>query len=186
MVKGDSLLIIRQVQGVWKVQKDSLRPLLQQVIQLPRWFVECQFRHIPRDKNAMAHELESKIVAQEVRVHVINMPSYKGRENLEEEEFVLRTGRARKELSYHRRLAVTRCAQRYVIIHDDLYLKDVDSVFRKLVRLRYQDGSSMAEHMNAFQGLIHQTTALKVPLADEVLALFLLGSLPETWETLVP
>ena len=29
------------------------------------------------------------------------------------------------------------------------------SVFRKLVRLRYQDGSNMAEHMNAFQGLIH-------------------------------
>ena len=24
------------------------------------------------------------------------------------------------------------------------------SVFRKLVKLRYQDGSSMAEHMNAF------------------------------------
>ena len=59
------------------------------------------------------------------------------------------------------------------------------SVFRKLVRLRYQDGSSMAEHMNAFQGLIHQATSLEVPLADEVLALFLLGSLPETWETLV-
>ena len=39
--------------------------------------------------------------------------------------------------------------------------------------------------MNAFQGLIHQTTALEVPLGDEVLALFLLGSLPETWETLV-
>ena len=36
MVKGDSLLIIRQVQGVWKVQKDSLRPLLQQVMQLQR------------------------------------------------------------------------------------------------------------------------------------------------------
>ena len=59
------------------------------------------------------------------------------------------------------------------------------SVFRKLVRLRYQDGSNMAEHMNAFQGLIHQATSLEVPLADEVLALFLLGSLPETWETLV-
>ena len=59
------------------------------------------------------------------------------------------------------------------------------SVFRKLVTLRYQDGSSMAENMNAFQGLAHQTTALEVPLADEVLALFLLDSLPETWETLV-
>ena len=52
------------------------------------------------------------------------------------------------------------------------------SVFRKLVRLWYQDGSSMTEHMNAFQGLIHQATSLEVPLADEVLALFLLGSLP--------
>ena len=34
MVTGDSLLIIRQVQGAWKVQKDSLCPLLQQVMQL--------------------------------------------------------------------------------------------------------------------------------------------------------
>ena len=59
------------------------------------------------------------------------------------------------------------------------------SVFRKLVRLRYQDGSIMAEHMNAFQGLIHQATSLEVPLANEVLALFLLGSLPDSWETLV-
>ena len=37
------------------------------------------------------------------------------------------------------------------------------SVFRKIVRLRYQDGSSMAKHMNAFQELINQTTSLEVP-----------------------
>ena len=29
------------------------------------------------------------------------------------------------------------------------------SVFRKIVRLRYQEGSSMVEHLNAFQGLIN-------------------------------
>ena len=29
------------------------------------------------------------------------------------------------------------------------------SVFKKIVRLRYQDGSSMAEHLIAFQGLIN-------------------------------
>ena len=39
--------------------------------------------------------------------------------------------------------------------------------------------------MNAFQGLINQTTSLEVPLADEVLALLLLRSLPDSWETLV-
>ena len=43
----------------------------------------------------------------------------------------------------------------------------------------------MAEHLNAFQGLINQTTSLEVPLADEVLALLLLGSLPDSWEMLV-
>ena len=43
----------------------------------------------------------------------------------------------------------------------------------------------MAEHMNAFQGLINQTTSFKVPLANEVLALLLLESLPDSSETLV-
>ena len=47
-------------------------------------------------------------------------------------------------------------------------------VFRKIVRLWYQDGSSMAEHINAFQGLMNQTTSLEVPLADEILALLML------------
>ena len=59
------------------------------------------------------------------------------------------------------------------------------SVFRKLVRLRYQDGSSMAEHLNTFQGLVSQTISLEIPLAHEVLTLLLLGSLPDSWETLV-
>ena len=43
----------------------------------------------------------------------------------------------------------------------------------------------MIKHMNAFQGLINQTTSLEVPLADKVLALLLLGSLPDSWEMLI-
>ena len=59
------------------------------------------------------------------------------------------------------------------------------SVFRKIVRLWYQDGSSMAEHINAFEGLTNETTSREVPLTDEVLALLLLGSLSDSWEMLV-
>ena len=59
------------------------------------------------------------------------------------------------------------------------------SVFRKIMRLRYQDGSSMAEHINAFHGLMNQTTALEVPLVDEVFTLLSLGSLLDNWETLI-
>mgnify|MGYP000320677529 CR=1 FL=1 len=43
----------------------------------------------------------------------------------------------------------------------------------------------MVEHMNALQGLINPTTSLEVLLADEVLALLLLRSLLDSWETLV-
>ena len=51
------------------------------------------------------------------------------------------------------------------------------SIFRKIVRLRYQDGSSM--------GLINQITSLEAPLANEVLTLLLLGSLLDSWVTLI-
>ena len=66
------------------------------MMQLQRRFVECQFRHIPRDKNARAHELASKIVAQEVGVHALNMSLYKGRESLEEEERVFKDKKGEK------------------------------------------------------------------------------------------
>ena len=59
------------------------------------------------------------------------------------------------------------------------------SVFRKIVRLRYQDSSIMAEHINTFHGLMNQTSTLEIPLADKVFALLLMGSLPDSWETLV-
>ena len=58
-------------------------------------------------------------------------------------------------------------------------------MFRKLVRLIYQDGSSMIEHLNTFQGLESQTISLEVPLAYEELTLLLLGSLLDSWETLI-
>ena len=43
----------------------------------------------------------------------------------------------------------------------------------------------MAKHINAFQGLTNRTTSLEVPLVDEILTLLLLGSLSDSWETLV-
>ena len=58
------------------------------------------------------------------------------------------------------------------------------SVFWKLVRLKYQDGSNMAEHMNAFQGLINRATSIEVRLVDEVLALLLLCSLLDSCQML--
>ena len=42
----------------------------------------------------------------------------------------------------------------------------------------------MANHVNAFQGIINQLPSMGISFEDEVRALLLLGSLPNTWETL--
>ncbi|CAL2270430.1 unnamed protein product [Prunus armeniaca] len=59
------------------------------------------------------------------------------------------------------------------------------SVIRWLVNLKYRDGRSVIEHLSDFQGLINLLTNMKMVLDDELQALVLLSSLPDSWDTLV-
>ncbi|CAL2258123.1 unnamed protein product [Prunus armeniaca] len=54
------------------------------------------------------------------------------------------------------------------------------SVIRQLVNLKYKDGRSVTEHHNDFQGLINQLTNMQMVLDDELQALVLLSSLPDS------
>jgi len=58
-------------------------------------------------------------------------------------------------------------------------------VIKRLAKLECRDGSSVIEHLNVFQGRINQLSAMKINLDDEVQALLLLSSLPDSWNTLV-
>jgi transposase InsO family protein len=58
-------------------------------------------------------------------------------------------------------------------------------VIRRLVNLKYKDGHSVTEHLSNFQGLLNDLSTMKLALDDEVQALLLLSSLPDSWETLV-
>ncbi|KAK9050656.1 hypothetical protein SSX86_030374 [Deinandra increscens subsp. villosa] len=53
---------------------------------------------------------------------------------------------------------------------------------KQLMSLRYRDGSSMSGHLNVFQGLINRLSEMGVEIDDEVQALWLLGTLPDSWE----
>ena len=53
------------------------------------------------------------------------------------------------------------------------------------MNLKYKDGNSVAEHLNNFQELLNELSTMKLELDDEVQALLLLSSLPNSWETLV-
>lgn len=56
----DSELIVRQVQGIYKVKNAQLKPLFNQVADLLDSFQSWDIRHVPREKNARADELANK------------------------------------------------------------------------------------------------------------------------------
>ncbi|KAE8660874.1 hypothetical protein F3Y22_tig00116946pilonHSYRG00054 [Hibiscus syriacus] len=59
------------------------------------------------------------------------------------------------------------------------------NLVRRLVKLEYKDDQSMIEHLNNFKGLVNQLTKTEIKIDDELQALLLLSSLPESWDTLV-
>nr|KYP66486.1 Retrovirus-related Pol polyprotein from transposon TNT 1-94 [Cajanus cajan] len=58
-------------------------------------------------------------------------------------------------------------------------------MMRKLMNLKLQEGRAVAEHLNDFEGLVMQLISAGLTLEDEMQALLLLGSLPDSWDTLV-
>jgi ribonuclease HI len=58
-VLGDSLLVINQVNGVYKVKSDDLRELHEKAINLKKQFKIIEFNHVYRENNKRADELSN-------------------------------------------------------------------------------------------------------------------------------
>jgi formyltetrahydrofolate-dependent phosphoribosylglycinamide formyltransferase len=56
-VFSDSELLVKQVNGQYKVKSEQIRPLFRQAIDLINDFEDCKVKHITRDKNKQADEL---------------------------------------------------------------------------------------------------------------------------------
>lgn len=56
-VKGDSQLIVRQVNGEWKTREPRLRKLRDRAQELVEEFEQFEIRHISREENGEADEL---------------------------------------------------------------------------------------------------------------------------------
>jgi ribonuclease HI len=56
-VKSDSLLLVNQLTGAFRVRTPHLQPLYERARELARGFPSVRFEHVPRDQNAEADRL---------------------------------------------------------------------------------------------------------------------------------
>ncbi|KAJ0570275.1 putative ubiquitinyl hydrolase 1 [Helianthus annuus] len=68
------------------------------------------------------------------------------------------------------------CAQK--TCHSKLFL------IKQLMDLRYHDGTAMSDHLNTFQGIINRLSETGIKIDEEVQGLWLLGTLPDSWDVL--
>jgi hypothetical protein len=54
-------------------------------------------------------------------------------------------------------------------------------LMKQLMYLRYQDGTSLTDHLNTFQGIINQLAGMGIKFDDKVQGLCLLGTLSNSW-----
>jgi gag-polypeptide of LTR copia-type len=56
---------------------------------------------------------------------------------------------------------------------------------RNLINMKYQEGSSVSDHLSRFQDCVNYLSTMKIVLDEELKALILLSSLPDSWKILV-
>jgi ribonuclease HI len=64
----DSELVVRQLNGQYKVREQSLKPLAEKVLKLTNNFKKITFNHVPRDKNAVADKLVNEAIDQRLNL----------------------------------------------------------------------------------------------------------------------
>jgi|SRR5579872_1860292 len=63
----DSELVVRQLNGQYKVRQESLKPLASKVLALTNKFENVSFSHVPREKNQEADKLVNVAIDQALK-----------------------------------------------------------------------------------------------------------------------
>ncbi|MCO5585998.1 hypothetical protein L7F22_039935 [Adiantum nelumboides] len=71
MVKGDALLIVKQILGIWACKNERLKTKVTSIRKLFSQFEEVQLYHIPRKENEDADLLAQQAVSNQDKAHVV-------------------------------------------------------------------------------------------------------------------
>lgn len=67
LVRGDSQLVISQVNGELRTHNESLKTYLDKVKELQKNFQSLRIEHVPREKNKLADDLSKKAVTKSLQ-----------------------------------------------------------------------------------------------------------------------
>ena len=88
-----------------------------------------------------------------------------------------------KEVAYHTTAA--KSTKEMMKILEDMYQKPSTAnkvhLIRRLFNFRMQEGKEVQQHLNEFNMITSQLNSVDIKFADEIRALILLSSLPESW-----
>jgi ribonuclease HI len=71
---SDSELLVRQMNGVYKVRNEGLRPLFDEATRLTRAFSRCELHHVRREKNKEADAMVNRALDMKRDVGDIEEP----------------------------------------------------------------------------------------------------------------
>ena len=61
-IRMDSLLVVQQMKGVWKIKHPGLRPLALRAGELLAQFPQRTIEHVPREQNSLADALVNRAI----------------------------------------------------------------------------------------------------------------------------
>ncbi|MCO5613476.1 hypothetical protein L7F22_067753 [Adiantum nelumboides] len=139
MVKGDALLIVKQILGIWACKNERLREKVQAIRRLFNQFEEVQLYHIPRKQNEVADLLAQKAVAcdeSEVQVILaataIKQPRYQGMESLAPIVSYILEGEFPQSFTKAQKQRLMEKASSYLFLEGALYQRGKDQVCRRI------------------------------------------------------
>jgi len=68
VVRADSLLVVNQQLGRWKVRNEGLQPLAAEARRLARAFERVTWQHVPRERNRRADALANRAMDDQGRI----------------------------------------------------------------------------------------------------------------------
>ena len=132
-VYGDSMLIVKQTQGIWACKSDKLAAKLCEVKGILKRFTAMQVHYIARGKNQLADALASEGL-KKAMIGAIKLqePKLQGKDSLQDIICFLEMGEAPSHLTKGERRWLARKAVRYRLINEDLYCLGKDQIFCKV------------------------------------------------------